>query len=50
MSLGKSSRSALENMYAQTVVLLEYLREDGGPGAFVDVQQVIDRIPKANMD
>ncbi|KAH8881612.1 ran-binding protein [Thozetella sp. PMI_491] len=49
-SLGKSSRSALENMYAQTVVLLEMLREDGGPGAFVDVQQIIDRIPKANLD
>lgn len=38
VSLGKSSRSALENLYGQTSVLLDYLRDDGGPGCFVDVQ------------
>ncbi|KAI1500799.1 SPRY domain-containing protein [Biscogniauxia marginata] len=46
-SLGKSSRSALENLYGQTSVLLDYLREDGGPGAFVTIQSVIDKIPKS---
>lgn len=45
-SLGKSSRSALENLYGQTSVLLDYLREDGGPGSFVTIQSVIDEIPK----
>ncbi|KAK3327322.1 hypothetical protein B0T19DRAFT_484453 [Cercophora scortea] len=45
MSLGKSSRAALENMYAQTCVLLEDLREGGGDGAFVTVQGIIDEIP-----
>ncbi|KAI1380955.1 SPRY-domain-containing protein [Hypoxylon crocopeplum] len=45
-SLGKSSRSALENLYGQTSVLLDYLREDGGPGSLVTIQSVIDEIPK----
>lgn len=44
-SLGKSSRAALENVYAQTCVLLEDLRRDGGDGAFVTVQSVVDKIP-----
>lgn len=47
-SLGKSSRAALENLYAQTSVLLEELRQDGGPGAFVTIQGVIDQIPTSN--
>lgn len=47
VSLGKSSRAALENLYAQTSVLLEDLRQDGGDGAFVTVQSVIDDIPKS---
>ncbi|KAM0281568.1 hypothetical protein ACHAQH_003437 [Verticillium albo-atrum] len=46
LSLGKSSRSALEEVYAQTSVLLDDLRENGGPGAFVSLQDVIDDIPK----
>ncbi|KAK9791209.1 putative SPRY domain-containing protein [Seiridium cardinale] len=46
-SLGRSSRSALETLYSQTSVLLEYLRENGGPGAFVTVQSVMDEIPKS---
>ncbi|KAK1829062.1 SPRY domain-containing protein [Podospora conica] len=45
LSLGKSSRAALENLYAQTSVLLEELRQDGGDGAFVTVQSIIDQIP-----
>ncbi|KAM7190718.1 hypothetical protein V8F20_009623 [Naviculisporaceae sp. PSN 640] len=49
MSLGKSSRAALENLYAQTSVLLEDLRQDGGDGAFVTVQSVIDSIPKPSL-
>ncbi|KAI0474507.1 concanavalin A-like lectin/glucanase domain-containing protein [Xylaria cf. heliscus] len=46
-SLGKSSRSALENLYGQTSVLLDYLREDGGPGALISIQSVIDEIPRS---
>ncbi|KAI1176616.1 ran-binding protein [Nemania sp. FL0916] len=46
-SIGKSSRSALENVYGQTSVLLDYLRQDGGPGALISVQSVIDEIPKS---
>ncbi|KAK5634375.1 hypothetical protein RRF57_010089 [Xylaria bambusicola] len=46
-SLGKSSRSALENLYGQTSVLLDYLREDGGPASLVSIQSVIDEIPKS---
>ncbi|KAK0635572.1 hypothetical protein B0T17DRAFT_587040 [Bombardia bombarda] len=49
MSLGKSSRAALENLYAQTCVLLEDLRQDGGDGAFVTVQHIIDEIPKPSL-
>ncbi|EOO02687.1 putative ran-binding protein [Phaeoacremonium minimum UCRPA7] len=45
-SLGKSSRAGLENLYSQTSVLLEDLRQDGGPGAFVTLQSIIDDIPK----
>lgn len=43
-SLGKSSRSALENLYAQTNVLLDDLRQTGGPGAFVTIQDTLDEI------
>ncbi|KAL6837819.1 hypothetical protein V8C40DRAFT_230921 [Trichoderma camerunense] len=43
-SLGKSSRASLETLYAQTSVLLEELRKDGGPGAFVSLQDVVDSI------
>ncbi|KAH6690561.1 ran-binding protein [Plectosphaerella plurivora] len=46
MSLGKSSRSALEEVYAQTSVLLEDLGETGGSGAFVSLHDVIDDIPR----
>lgn len=46
-SLGKSSRSALENLYGQTTVLLDYLREEGGPGSLVSIQSVIDEIPRS---
>ncbi|KAI1434285.1 ran-binding protein [Xylaria sp. CBS 124048] len=46
-SLGKSSRSALEELYGQTSVLLDILREDGGPGALVSIQSVVDEIPKS---
>ncbi|KAK1775270.1 CTLH/CRA C-terminal to lish motif domain-containing protein [Copromyces sp. CBS 386.78] len=49
-SLGKSSRAALENLYAQTTVLLDDLRKDGGDGAFVSIQGVIDEIPKAQIN
>ena len=48
-SLGKSSRAALENVYAQTCVLLEDLRAGGGDGAFVAVKSVIDDIPPSRL-
>ncbi|KAI1764467.1 SPRY-domain-containing protein [Hypoxylon sp. FL1150] len=47
-SLGKSSRSALENLYGQTSVLLDYLREDGGPGSLISIQSIIDEVPKVS--
>lgn len=43
-SLGKSSRAALENVYAQTSVLLDDLRQDGGDGAFTSLGDVIGKI------
>jgi hypothetical protein len=45
VSLGKSSRAALENVYAQTCVLLEDLRRDGGDAAFVTVESVVREVP-----
>ncbi|KAK1997869.1 SPRY domain-containing protein [Colletotrichum falcatum] len=47
LSLGKSSRAALEKIYAQTSVLLDDLRENGGPGAFVSLQDIIEDIPRS---
>ncbi|QSZ32804.1 hypothetical protein DSL72_002384 [Monilinia vaccinii-corymbosi] len=41
LSLGKSSSAALEQVYQQTTVLLEDLRENGGPGAFVNIDDYI---------
>jgi hypothetical protein len=49
VSLGKSSRAALENVYAQTCVLLESLRKDGGDGAFVTVGNVVRDIPPSRL-
>ncbi|PHH87303.1 hypothetical protein CDD83_9045 [Cordyceps sp. RAO-2017] len=43
-SLGKSSRASLEKVYAQTSVLLEELRRDGGPGAFVSLHELLEDI------
>ena len=49
-SLGKSSRSGLENLYAQTKVLLEEIRSEGGAGAFVTIQHdIIAQIPTSNV-
>ena len=46
-SLGRSSRSGLENLYAQTSVLLDDIGQGGGPGAFITIQNtVLDQIPK----
>ncbi|TVY92111.1 Ran-binding protein [Lachnellula willkommii] len=38
-SLGKSSATALEQLYQQTSVLLDDLRDGGGPGAFVNIDE-----------
>ncbi|KAF5246539.1 hypothetical protein FAUST_1265 [Fusarium austroamericanum] len=46
LSLGKSSRAALELIYAQNTVLLEELRQDGGEGAFASVSDVLEGIPQ----
>ncbi|KAK1750591.1 hypothetical protein QBC47DRAFT_406951 [Echria macrotheca] len=40
-SLGKSSRAALETLCAQTEVLLDDLRKDGGDGPFVSMDDVL---------
>jgi len=46
-SLGKSSRAALETMWVQTEALMERLRPNGHQGAFVSIQDIIDKIPKS---
>lgn len=38
VSLGKSSSSAIENVFAQTDVLLDIVGKDGGPGALIDLR------------
>lgn len=45
VSLGKSSRASLENVYAQTTALLDELQRDGGDGAFVSVDDCVGDIP-----
>jgi hypothetical protein len=41
VALGKSASSALERVVQQTVVLLNELGEDGGPGAFLNVRKFL---------
>lgn len=41
LSLGKSSSAALEKLYQQTYVLLEDLREGGGPGSLVNIDDYV---------
>ncbi|KAE8452802.1 hypothetical protein EG329_013074 [Mollisiaceae sp. DMI_Dod_QoI] len=41
LSLGKSSSAALERLYQQTYILLEDLREGGGPGSLVNIDDFI---------
>ncbi|TVY65664.1 Uncharacterized protein LSUE1_G007172 [Lachnellula suecica] len=41
LSLGKSSSTALEQLYQQTSVLLDDLRDGGGPGAFVNIDDYV---------
>ncbi|PHH66961.1 hypothetical protein CDD81_5313 [Ophiocordyceps australis] len=43
-SLGKSSRAALEKLYAQTTVLLDDLGINGDVGAFVSMQNVMSHV------
>jgi len=49
VSLGKSSSAALEQLYQQTTVLLEDLRETGGPGAFVNIDD-FTKLSKIGLD
>jgi hypothetical protein len=39
VSLGKSSSAALERLIQQTEALVNELADDGGPGAFINVQK-----------
>ena len=39
MALGKSSAATLERLCQQTEVLIDEISENGGPGAFINVQQ-----------
>ena len=48
--LKKSVASDLEKFYRSTDALVEQLREGGGPGAFVSVQDIIDEIPKTQQN
>jgi len=41
LSLGKSSSAALERLYQQTYVLLEDLREGGGHGSLVNIDDFV---------
>lgn len=43
-SLGKSSRASLEKVYAQTSVLLEELRHEGGDGAFISITDLAEEV------
>ena len=36
-------------MYAQTSVLLEDLRKDGGPGSFVTIKDFVNEIPQPDV-
>ena len=38
VSLGRSSSAALERLYQQTEALIDEISQDGGPGAFVNLQ------------
>ena len=38
VSLGKSSSSALERLFAHTDILLNMLGNDGGPGALINLK------------
>jgi len=38
VSLGRSSSAALERLYQQTEALVDEISQDGGPGAFVNLQ------------
>lgn len=48
VSLGKSSRAALEKMYAQTSVMLDDLRHDGGEAAFISIDDAWEGIPRSS--
>lgn len=39
--LGRSESTALERLYKQTSVLIDLIGEDGGPGAFVNVRNLL---------
>ena len=41
VSLGKSSWTAVERLYKETVVLVDVMSEDGGPGAFINVSRLL---------
>ena len=41
VSLGKSPSTALEQLYKETVALVDVISEDGGPGAFINVGKLL---------
>jgi len=49
VSLGKSSCAALERLIQQTTVLIDDLREGGGLGAFVNVDEYIKPQPQSRL-
>lgn len=47
VSLGKSSSTALERLFKQTVVLVDMISEDGGPGSFINVRNLLQSSRKS---
>lgn len=47
VSLGKSSSTALETVYKQTVVMVDVMSEDGGPGSFINVRNLLQSSGKS---
>ena len=41
VSLGKSSSTAVERVYKQTVALVDLISEEGGPGSFINVRNLL---------
>ena len=41
VSLGKSASTAVERVYKESVVLVDMISEEGGPGSFINVRNLL---------